>query len=55
MTADIATKSLRKAQTTIRELGGDNVVPMIQGKLVADDRIEEAGVSAQPKGQPKAQ
>ena len=44
-TADVAAKSLRKAQATIAE--GDCVV-LIQGKLVGD-AIIEAGLVAQPK------
>ena len=46
MTAEIAAKSLLKAQTAIREAGADN---MLQGRLVAGDRVAEAGLSAQPK------
>ena len=52
--ADIATKSLRRAQTAIREAGADNVAVILQGALVAGDVITEAGLSAQPKT-PKAQ
>jgi hypothetical protein len=54
VTAEVAAKSLRKAQTAIREQGGDNVVLMLRGKLVAGERIDEAGLSVQPK-QPKPQ
>lgn len=49
VTADIATKSLRKAQATVRTLGADNVVLLLQGHLAAGDVIAEAGLSAQPK------
>jgi hypothetical protein len=52
--ADIATKSLRRAQTTIRETGADNVVVILQGALVAGEIVTEAGLSAQPRT-PKAQ
>jgi hypothetical protein len=52
--ADVATKSLRRAQTTIRETGADNVVVILQGALVAGEIITEAGLSAQPKA-PKTQ
>jgi hypothetical protein len=53
--AEIAAKSLRKAQTTIGEAGADNIVVVLQGHLVAGDRVAEAGLSAQPKVQPKAE
>jgi hypothetical protein len=54
VTAEIATKSLRKAQAAIRDVGGDGVVVVLQGRLVAGDVIAEAGLAAQLK-QPKAQ
>ena len=47
--AEIAAKSLRKAQTAIREAGADNIALLLQGHLVAGDRVAEAGLSAQPK------
>jgi hypothetical protein len=40
---------VRKAQSAIREAGVDNIAVIIQGALVADDKIMEAGLSAQPK------
>jgi len=46
--AEIAAKSLRKAQTAIREHGADHVTLVLQGNLVAGDVISEAGLSAQP-------
>jgi hypothetical protein len=49
VTADIATKSLRRAQATIKEHGIEGCVAMIQGKLIAQDQIAEAGLSVQPK------
>jgi hypothetical protein len=49
VTADIAAKSLRKAQTTIRENGVESTVRILQGKLIANDEISGAGLSAQPK------
>ena len=52
MTAEIAAKSLRKAQTAIREAGADNLALVLQGRLTGDT-IAEAGLSAQPKT-PKA-
>jgi hypothetical protein len=52
LTGNIAAKSLRKAQATIRELGAEHVVVMLQGNLVADT-IAVAGLAVQPKT-PKA-
>ena len=49
LTAEIAAKSLRKAQTTLRQSGADNIVLLLQGRLIAGDVIAEAGLSAQPK------
>jgi len=49
VTAEVAAKSVRKAQTAIREQGRDNVVVVLQGNIVAGDAIAEAGLSAQPK------
>jgi hypothetical protein len=49
LTADIATKSLRKAQTAIREAGADGVALVLQGCLLEGDIVAEAGLSAQPK------
>jgi predicted O-methyltransferase YrrM len=53
VTADVAAKSLRKAQAAIREAGVDGVAVILQGALAAGDEITEAGLSAQPKA-PKA-
>jgi hypothetical protein len=50
--ADIATKSLRRAQAAIREHGPDGVVLLLQGTLAANGVIEEAGLAAQPKLKP---
>jgi hypothetical protein len=49
LTADIAAKSLRKAQAAIREAGADAIALVLRGCLVEGDVIAEAGVSAQPK------
>jgi hypothetical protein len=38
VTAEIAAKSLCKAQAAIRENGGDNIVLVLQGRLAAGDR-----------------
>jgi hypothetical protein len=37
LTADVAAKSVRKAQAMIREQGADSVVPLLQGMLTAGD------------------
>jgi hypothetical protein len=47
-TADIATKSLRKAKGTITANGAENVFVMVQGKLKGNE-IVEAGLVAQVK------
>ena len=47
--ADIAAKSLRRAQAAIRDSGPDGVVLVLQGSLVGGDIIAEAGLSAAPK------
>jgi hypothetical protein len=49
VSADLATKSVRKAVKTLTENGADNVVLILQGALSADNRIEEAGITAQVK------
>jgi hypothetical protein len=48
VTADIASKSLRKAQATIAEHGADNVACIVQGKLKVNT-VAEAGLVVQPK------
>ena len=52
VTADIAAKSLRKAQATIAEAGADGCAALIQGKLDRQggaDVVAEAGLVAQLK------
>ena len=49
VSAEIAAKSPRKAQTAIREAGVDNIVLLLQGRLIAGDVIAAAGLSAQSK------
>jgi hypothetical protein len=49
---DVASKSIRKAQSTIKDNDG-NVAVIVQGRLVKDE-IVEAGLTAQPKT-PKAE
>jgi hypothetical protein len=53
--ADIATKSLRKVLKTLADQGSDKVVVIIQGALVAGDRIEEAGLVGQVKASAEPQ
>jgi hypothetical protein len=48
LTADIACKSLRKAQGMIAEHGADAVAAILQGKLKGDV-VTEAGLVVQPK------
>ena len=47
-TADIATKSLRKARATIAANGAENVFAMVQGKLKGNE-IVDCGLVAQVK------
>jgi hypothetical protein len=48
LTADVAAKSVLKAQVAIKESGSDGVALVLQGVLVGD-AIVKAGLSAQPK------
>lgn len=47
VTTDVAAKSVRKAQSLIAEHGVDGVAVIIQGKLISNNRISEAGLVAQ--------
>jgi hypothetical protein len=49
ISADVAAKSVRKAQAAIREPGNENVACLLQGNLVAGDVVDAAGLMAQPK------
>jgi hypothetical protein len=49
ISADIASKSLRKARAAIAEHGTDGVALILQGKLTSGDVLIEAGLVAQPK------
>ena len=49
LSADIAAKSLRKAQAAIREAGANAIALVLRGCLVDGDVIAEAALSAQPK------
>jgi hypothetical protein len=50
ISADLATRSVRKAVKTLIEHGTDNVALILQGALGPNNRIEEAGITAQVKG-----
>jgi hypothetical protein len=54
VTADIATKSLRKAVKTLTENGADSCVLLVQGNLTGDGRIDEAGLVANIKAKDSA-
>ena len=54
LTAEIAAKSLRQAQKAIREAGANNIVLVLEGRLIAGDVIAEAGLGAQPRAHPNA-
>jgi len=54
LTAEIAAKSLRKAQKAIREASANNIVLVLEGRLIAGDVIAEAGLGAQPRAHPNA-
>jgi hypothetical protein len=49
VTVDLAAKSVRKAQTAIRESGASNIELVLQGHLIGGDVIAEAGLAAQAK------
>ena len=48
--AELSAKSVRRAATTVAELGPDAVAVILQGRLEPGDVIAEAGITAQPKG-----
>jgi hypothetical protein len=52
LTADVATKSVRRAQATIRESSPHSIALVLQGVLVGE-KIYEAGLMAQVKEQKK--
>jgi hypothetical protein len=54
VTADLSTRSVRKAVKTLTDNGSDNVVLILQGVLTPSNRIEEAGIVAQVKVQAPA-
>ena len=49
VSADVATKSVRKAIAAITEYGPDGCAAIIQGRLAAGDIIVEAGLVVQQK------
>jgi hypothetical protein len=49
ISADMAGKTVRKAQRTITELAGEGVFCMLQGRLLDDDKVAEAGLIVQSK------
>jgi hypothetical protein len=55
VTADVATKVLRKAKASLAEHGQDAVVLLLQGTLEAGDRLIDAGLSAQVKVKAEAE
>ncbi len=54
VTADVATKAVRKAMKVLGEHGSENVVLLVQGVLAAGDKIEECGLVAQVKARTEA-
>jgi hypothetical protein len=46
-------KTLRRAVTAVREAGAENVAVVVHGRLVGN-RLEEAGIVAQPRSKPAA-
>jgi hypothetical protein len=54
---ELSAKSVRKALATLQHAGPANVAVIIQGKLLADNTIADAGLVAQekaPKPEPAA-
>jgi hypothetical protein len=49
VSADLATKSVKKAVKALADHGVDGVVLVLQGALSADNRIDDAGIVAQIK------
>jgi hypothetical protein len=54
VTADLASKSIRKCTAAITEHGADGVAVVLQGKLRHDNSLDEAGLVAQVKTPPVA-
>ncbi len=49
VTAEVTSKSLRKAIAVVRETGADGCFALLQGKLGPDDAVLECGILAQVK------
>ena len=49
VTADVASKAVRKARATILEHSADQVALLVQGKLGSGNEVIEAGLVAQVK------
>jgi hypothetical protein len=49
LTAEFAPRAVRKALAAVAEHGPEAVVCMVQGRLLADSSIGEAGLMVQPK------
>jgi len=49
MFADVATKSLRRAITTIAEHGADSVIVLVEGRLLPGNILEGAGLITRQK------
>jgi len=49
LTAEFAPKAVRKVLSVLAEHGADGVAVLIQGRLMADNSIADAGLVAQPK------
>jgi hypothetical protein len=54
VTADLNSKSVRKALLTIQEAKPENVACILQGRLAGDDTLLDAGLSALPKTKAEA-
>ena len=55
VTANVATKALRKSVATVAEHGAEGSVLLLQGVLTAGDVVDETGLTAQPKVKPTVQ
>jgi hypothetical protein len=54
ITADLNAKSVRKAIATIRENGAEACAVILQGKLMPDNTLAEAGLTVQLKAKAEA-
>jgi hypothetical protein len=51
VTADLSTKSIRRAVKALQEHGPDNITLVLQGALAANNHLDEAGLVAKMKTQ----